>query len=133
MGKKIVVISATYPKGVPFESTFASLCEQQAFPQKLLLVQAQTIIFCAKPCIFQIFVVPLQPILFWRIVRIRVRRHINGLLITVVFLLCSMALWADEKLSAPVHYQSSDSMIMMNIVLLRIGIKVSDTWMNRIY
>ena len=38
-----------------------------------------------------------------------VRRHI----ITVLFLLCSMALWAEQELTSPVHYHSYDSVIML--------------------
>ena len=38
-----------------------------------------------------------------------VRRHI----ITVHFLLCSMALWAEQELTSPVHYHSNDSVIML--------------------
>ena len=38
-----------------------------------------------------------------------VRRHI----ITVLFLLCSMALWAEQELTSPVHYHSNDSVIML--------------------
>ena len=40
---------------------------------------------------------------------VRVRRHI----ITVLFLLCSMALWAEQELTSPVHYHSNDSVIML--------------------
>ena len=85
--------------------------------------------------IYANFFVPLRPILFWRIVRARVRD-----ILLWGFLLCSMALWAEEvdsvqlsadsiqsidsisqpqqpkkssTLTGPVHYQSNDSMIMM--------------------
>ena len=40
---------------------------------------------------------------------VRVRRHI----ITVLFLLCSIALWAKQELTSPVHYHSNDSVIML--------------------
>ena len=40
---------------------------------------------------------------------VRVRRHI----ITVLFLLCSIALWAEQELTSPVHYHSNDSVIML--------------------
>ena len=77
-----------------------------------------------RACVCHFFCVILRPILFWRIVRIRVYRHI----MTVLFLLCLTALRAEDsipapsaapkpkkesELKAPVHYQAKDSMIMM--------------------
>ena len=88
-----------------------------------------------RACVCQKKVVPLPPILICGIVHIHVRRHI----ITWIFLLCAFALWADDsipvavqdtavsvptgigetkprkesQLKSPVHYQASDSMIMM--------------------
>ena len=62
----------------------------------------------ARICVCEIFVVPLRPILFWRIVRARI-----GHIIFLVSLLCSMAVWADSDIKSPIHYQASDSMVMM--------------------
>ena len=44
------------------------------------------------------------------IVYIRERIH---RILTCFLLLCSTALWAGDKLTAPVHYQAGDSMLMM--------------------
>ena len=67
--------------------------------------------------IYANFFVPLRPILFWRIVRVRVYIGILALLF-----ICVLAGRADDSiavqpkkstLAGPVHYQSNDSMIMM--------------------
>ena len=94
----------------------------------------------AGACVCQKKVVPLRPILICGIVRIRVRGHI----IAAIFLLCAIALRAEDSipvtdttridtaridtarieepkytpkkkssLTAPVHYESKDSMVMM--------------------
>ena len=51
-----------------------------------------------RACICQKKVVPLRPILFCGIVRTYVRGHI----MTVIFLLCSMALWAEDSIPSVV-------------------------------